>query len=199
MELNMADARQENKFTQKPEEALRQAGAQVADQTRQIGVAASKAGEDLSQVSADLLKQNTELLQNSLRLGLEAAAAMMGRSTDQIGRTFGLSGDEAQKATERSVRNTQTVLSSATAVSKGMNDVSREYFTWVRAQIETNMDRMNDLWRCRTPHDFVALQSDLVKETLTRTLETSRRLADKSLKVAEDAGRRLTESGDRAA
>ena len=80
-----------------------------------------------------------------------------------------------------------------------MNEVSREYFTLVRAQIESNMDRMNDLWRCRTPHDFVALQSDLVKEAMTRTLESSRRLADKSLKVAEDAGRRLTETVDRAA
>ena len=195
----MADPRQENKFNQKAEETVRQTGEQAAEQTKRIGLAAAKAGEDVSQVSADLLQQNAEMLQNTWRFGMEAATSMMGRSTDQLGRTFGLTGDEALKATEKSVRNTQGVLSSATAVSKGMNEISREYFEFVRRQMESNMDRMNELWRCRTPHDLVALQSELARETVTRALENSPRLADMSLKVAEDAGRRITESMQRAA
>ena len=80
-----------------------------------------------------------------------------------------------------------------------MNEISREYFEFVRRQTESNMDLMNELWRCRTPHDLVALQSELARETVTRALENSPRLADMSLKVAEDAGRRITESMQRAA
>ncbi|MGY8681942.1 phasin family protein [Bradyrhizobium sp. UFLA05-153] len=194
----MADPRQENKH-QRAEETVRQTGEQAAEQTKRIGLAAAKAGEDVSQVSADLLQQNAEMLQNTWRFGMEAATSMIGRSSDQFGRTFGLTGDEALKATEKSVRNTQVVLNSATAVSKGVNEISREYFEFVRRQMESNMDRMNDLWRCRTPHDFVALQSELARETVSRTLENSRRLADMSLKVVEDAGRHITESMQRAA
>jgi phasin family protein len=199
MEHKMADPMQANKFNQKAEETVRQTGEQAAEQTKRIGLAAAKAGEDVSQVSADLFHQNAEMLQNTWRFGMEAATSMMGRSSDQFGRTFGLTGDEALTATEKSVRNTQVVLNSATAVSKGMNEISREYFEFVRREMEGNMDRMNKLWRCRTLHDLVALQSELARETVTRALENGRRLADMSLKVAEDAGRRITEDMQRAA
>jgi hypothetical protein len=86
---------------------------------------------------------------------------------------------------------------SATAVAKGMNGVSREYFGFVRQQIERSMDRMNELWRCRTPHDFAAVHSDLVRDTIGSALDTSRRMADMSLKVADDAGNHITQTIER--
>jgi Phasin protein len=187
----MADLHQENKSTQKAEGTIRQTGEQAAEQTRRIGLAVTKASEDMSQSSADLLRQNSEVLQNAWRFGMDAATTMMSRSTDQLGRTFGLTGDEAQNATERSVRNTQTVLNSASAVSKGMNEMSREYFQFLNRQVETNMNRVQELWHCRTLHDLAAVQTDLVRETLTSVIESSRRLADMSLKVAEDARKRI--------
>ena len=194
-----ADTRQENKSSQKTEESFRGTGEQAAEQTRRIGQAAAKAGEDLSGVSADFLRQNTEMLQNTWRFGVETASAVMNRSTDQLGRTFGWTGDEAQQAAERSVRNTQTVMDSAAAVSKGMNEISREYFQFARRQMEKNMERLNELWRCRTPHELAAVQSDLIRETMTGALESSRRVADMSLKVADDAGKRISGNMQRAA
>jgi phasin family protein len=89
------------------------------------------------------------------------------------------------------VRNTQTVMESATAVSKGANDISREYFQFARLQMEKNMDRLNELWRCRTPHELAAVQSDLIRDTMTGVLESGRRMADMSLKVADEAGKRI--------
>jgi phasin family protein len=195
----MADTRQENKSSQKTEESLRGTGEQAAEQTRRIGQAAAKAGEDLSGVSADFFRQNTEMLQNTWRFGVDTARAVMNRSTDQLGRTFGWTGDEAQQAAERSVRNTQTVMDSAAAVSKGMNEISREYLQFARRQMENNMERLNELWRCRTPHELAAVQSDLIRETMTGALESSRRVADMSLKVADDAGKRISGNVQRAA
>jgi len=198
MEEGMADTRHENKSNQRPEELTRQAGEQAAEQTRRIGMAA-KAGEEVSRVSADFLNQNAEMVQNSWRFGMEAVTEAMNRSTDHLGRTFGWTGDEAQQATERSVRNTQSVMDSATAVSKGLNEISREYFQFARRQMEKNMDRMNELWRCRTPHEFAAVQSDLIRDTMTGVLESGRRVADMSLKVADDAGKRIANNIQRAA
>ena len=195
----MADTRHENKSNQRPEELTRQAGEQAAEQTRRVGMAAAKAGEEVSRVSADFLNQNAEMVQNSWRFGMEAVTEAMNRSTDHLGRTFGWTGDEAQQATERSVRNTQSVMESATAVSKGLNEISREYFQFARRQMEKNMDRMNELWRCRTPHEFAAVQSDLIRDTMTGVLESGRRVADMSLKVADDAGKRIANNIQRVA
>ena len=60
-------------------------GQAAAEQTTRVGQAAAEAGEEVSRVGADLLRQNAETLQNALRLGLEMATAVMGRSTDQRG------------------------------------------------------------------------------------------------------------------
>ena len=196
----MADNRQDrDKSNQKSDESFRQTGEQAAEQTRRIGLAAAKTSEDLSRASADLLHQNAEMVQNAWRFGMEAVTQVMNRSTDQLSRTFGLTGDEAQQATERSVRNTQTVMETASAVTKGTNEISKEYFQLARGQLDKNMERMNELWRCRSPHEFLAVQSDLIRDTMTGVLESGRRVADMSLKLADDAGRRMASNMQRAA
>ncbi len=193
------DTRQENKSSQKSEESFRQTGEHAAEQTRRIGQTAAKAGDDLSQVSAEFIRHNGEILQNACRFGMEAATTVMNRSADQLGRSFGWTGDEAQRATERSVRNAHTVMESATAVNKGLNEISREYFQFVVRQIETNVARINELWNCRSPYELAAVQSDLVREAMTGALESGRRMADMSQKVAEDAGKRISADMQRAA
>jgi phasin family protein len=118
------------------------------------------------------------------------ATAVMGRSTDQLGRTFG----EAQQATERSARSAETILYSTTAVTKGMTGMSQQYFEFVRRQIENSIDRMNELSRCRTPQDVAVLQSNLVRDTVESVLESSRRMADMSLKLADDTAKHMTQN-----
>lgn len=193
----MANPRPEEKSAQNPEDTIRRAAERTAEQTRRIGLAAAEAGEEVAQAGGHLLRQNAEMLQNTLRFGLDMSTAMMGRSTEQLGRTFGLTGDEAQRAAERSVRNAEAIMYSTTAVAKGMNGASREYFDFVRQQIERTIDRMNELWRCRTPHDLAAVQTDLVRDTISSALDTSRRMADLSRKVADDAGNHITQSIER--
>jgi len=182
---------------EKTAEQTTRIGQAAAEQTTRIGQSAAEAGQEVARAGAHLLQQNAETLQNAWRLGLDTAAAVMGRSTDQLGRTLGLSGNEAQQATERSVRNVESVLYTSTAATKLMGGMSREYFEFVRHQIESNMDRMNELWRCRTPQDVAAVQSDLVRETVGSVLESSRRVADMSLKLADDAAKHMTENMER--
>ncbi|WOH51121.1 phasin family protein [Bradyrhizobium sp. sBnM-33] len=204
----MANPRQEDKATQGMEDAARRAGERTAeqttrigqaaaDQTATVGQAAAEAGEQVARASADLLKQNVETLQNAWRFGLEAATSAMGRSTEQFGRTLGVSGEgvqQATKATERSARNAQTLLYTGTAAARVVGGMSQEYFQMVRHQVEKNMDRMNELWSCRTPQDFAAVQSDMVRETVESALESGRRIADMSLKMADDAGKQIKQS-----
>ena len=98
------------------------------------------------------------------------------------------------KATERSARNAQTLLYTSSAAAKVMGDVSQEYFQMVRHQLETNMELMRELWTCRTPQDFAAVQTDLMRENVETALESSRRIADMSRKMADEAGKQIKQS-----
>jgi phasin family protein len=178
-----------DRSTQSIEEAVRRSTEMTAEQTRRMGQTAAEAGEEVARAGANLAQQNAEALQNTMRFGLEMARAVMGRSTDQVSRTFGLSGNETQQAAERAVRNAETILQSTAAVGKGMSGISREYFEFVRYQMENSIDRMNELWRCRTPQDVAAVQSDIMRDTVERFLESSRRMADISVKLTEDAAK----------
>jgi phasin family protein len=190
----MANPRQEEKSTQGMEDAARRTSERTAEQTGRIGQVAAETGEEVARVSANLLKQNAETVQNAWRFGLDMATAVMGRSTEQFGRTLGLSGDGVQQATERSARSAQTILYTSTAAAKVMGGMSREYLQLVRNQVEKNMDHMNELWTCRTPQDFAAVQSDMLRETVETALESSRRIADMSLKMADDAGKQINKN-----
>jgi hypothetical protein len=197
----MADPRQEDKSTRNVEDTARRTAEQTsrigqaaAEQTTRIGQAAAEAGDEVARAGAHLLQQNAETLQNAWRSGLDMATAVMGRSTDELRHTLGFSGNEAQEATERSARNTETILYTSTAATKLIGGMSQEYFEFVRHQIENSVNRMNELWRCRTPHDVAAVQSDLVRETVGSVLESSRRMADMSLKLADDAAKHMERS-----
>ncbi|MET3844042.1 phasin family protein [Bradyrhizobium sp. OAE829] len=166
----------------------------AADQTARIGQVAVDTREQVARASAELLKQNVTTLQNAWRFSLEAATSVMGRSTEQFGRTLGLSGEGAEEATERSTRNAQTLLYVVTAAVKAMDVVSREYFHMVRHQVVNNMDRMSQLGTCRTPQDFAVVQTDMVRETVETALESGRRIADMSLKMADETEKQIKRS-----
>src|SRR5215211_2220957 len=196
----MAHPRDE-KSTQNIEDAARRTAEQMssigqagAEQTTRMGQAAAEAGDEVARAGAQLLQQNAETLQNAWRFGLDMATKVMGRSTEELGRTLGFSGNEAQQAqqaTERSTRNTETILYTSTAATRLMSGMSQEYFEFMRHQMEKSMERMNELWRCRTPQDVAAVQSDLLRESVGSLMETSRRVGDMSVKVAEDAAKHM--------
>jgi hypothetical protein len=172
----MAHPRQEERVAQRAAETVRRTSEKTAEQTRRIGLAATQAGEEMAQVSANLFQQNAEMMQNTWRLGVDMATTVFSGSTDQLGRTLGLSGNEAQGAMERSARNAQAILQSAGAVMKGMNGIFQEYFDFVRHRFENNMDHMNELWRCRNPQEIAALHTEVVRDTVASVFESGRRM-----------------------
>jgi hypothetical protein len=193
----MANPREENRNHQSAEDAAKRTGERVVDQTTRFGRVAAETGEDMVRASANLLQQNAETLQNFWRFGLDVPSGVMGRAADQIGQTLGVSGDDAQRAAEHSAGNAEMILHSTTAVSKMMAEMSREHFDFWRHQIENSMGRMNDLWRCRTPQDLIAVHSDLVRESMGAFLESSRRVADMSVKMVDDTRKQINQTAER--
>lgn len=203
-------ANPQDKSNQRVEDTARQTGDRTAEQANRAGQAAADASGKIAQAGADvsekvaqagvnLFQQNAETLQNAWRIGLDMATALMGRSTDQLDRTLGLSGKEAEEAKERTSRNAEVILYSTTEASKVMSGISREYMEFARHQMEKSLERMNHLQSCRTPQEFAAAQGDFLREVMAGAFESSRRMAEMSLKLADDAAKRVQNSERHAA
>lgn len=187
--------RHQDNGSQADEDNVRHMGERAAEQTAQFGQSAAEAGQQAARVGAEMLKRNAETVQNAWRSGQDMVTAL----SDQLGRTLGVSGNEAQQVAERSARNAQTIINSTAMVSELMSGMSREYSDFARRQMQKSMDRMNDLWRCRTPQEIAAVQGDFVRDALTGALEISRRMTDMSLKLVDDATKRERRETERHA
>ena len=193
----MANPRHEDRSNQSIEDTVRRTGERTAEETSRIGRVAGESGEDIAKANANLLRQNAEAFQNAWRVGLDMMTAMMGRSADQFGRTLGVSGNEAQQATEHTARSAEMMLYSTTTASHVMRGITREYFEFMRHQFESGMARMSDLARCRTPQDVAAVQVDLVRDSMAAFLQSTHRMADMSVKLTEDTTSQIAHSMER--
>jgi hypothetical protein len=50
---------------------------------------------------------------------------------------------------------------------------------------------MDEVWACRTPQDLAAIQSEIVRESVATAVQSTRKIADMSLKAADDASRHI--------
>jgi hypothetical protein len=102
-------ANPQDKSNQRVEESVRQVGDRAAEQSNRAGHAVFDSGGKMAEAGADvnekvakagvnMFQQNAETMQNAWRIGLEMANAIIGRSTNQLDRTLGLSGKEAEEA-----------------------------------------------------------------------------------------------------
>jgi len=190
----MANPRQDNRPHLAAEQEVKRTVELASEQTKRIEETSVKAGEQIAQAGANLFQQSAELFQQSWNFGADMTTGMFTHSGEHFRRALGFSGHEVEAATNRSARNVEAILYSATAVSKGMNDASREYLDFVRGQLAQNMDRMSELWRCRTPQDLVAVQSDFMRDAVKELFERHRRIADMSVRLADEAGSHITKS-----
>ena len=72
--------------------------------------------------------------------------------------------------------------------------ISREWTDFARERIEQNFNRFDSFLRCRTPQDFAALQSELLRDNLESFLQCARRVAEKSVHVADELTRKVVEN-----
>jgi phasin family protein len=74
---------------------------------------------------------------------------------------------------------------------KGAQDVSREWVNSAQDRLQKNIDALNRLAGCRSVQDLVATQSDLVRDGLQQVIDTNKRVAELSVRVADEAARAI--------
>src|SRR5919107_1924662 len=75
-------------------------------------------------------------------------------TSDQITQVLGAARERTQALTERASQRLHAVTQTSTALARGLQNASDEYLDMVQARLQTNLEGMDALTRCRTPMEF---------------------------------------------
>ena len=181
-------------MSQATQQATQEATRKIAEDTSRAARAAADAGAGAARAGADMVQRNTETVQQVWESGSKMAGQLTERSMERFARAFGMSGEGAQQATEQSSRNLECIVQSGTIFAGGLQSISREWFDFARKRVEQNMHRLDDLATWRTPQEMMAAHSDLVRDNLEDFVQSTRRVAEISIQMADEAVRRMSDA-----
>ena len=165
-------------------ETTRRSAAHAAQTARTMTDAAERTARN----GADVLQRNSEQVRQTFEMGSETAARIAERAFGQFARVFGVvTGDNAQQATHQSARNVEAILHSSAILADGVQTISREWLTFVQQRAERNLAQFEALSNCRSMQDCIALQTDLVRDNLQELLQTTKRVAEVSTRMVDEA------------
>jgi hypothetical protein len=177
-----------------------QAAAGSGEQAAQASINAARmaagAGEHAARAGADLFESTAKAFEQLWRSSLDMTSHFGERSSRQVAQGMGLSDKKAQQATEQSSRNIDAIVQSSKTVADAVQVISRELSGFYRERLDRNLEKMDALMRSRTPQELLALQSEMFRDNLEGFLQSSRRIAEMSVQVADQATRKLTEATD---
>jgi hypothetical protein len=172
----------------------------------------SEARRSREQVEA--VQRVTEDVADTLRAGVESAQTMAQAMQEAVSNSFGAFSELARRSTgqtldqpdgttrgltEEAAHNLRAVAQSSTVLTRGLQEVSREVVSRSQQRLQRNLDGWQALARCRSMTDFVEVQSSLLRDNLEQTLESSRRLAELTLQMTDEATKTVTVQADKTA
>ena len=133
---------------------------------------------------------------------MTSASESARRFGDQVTKAYGFSGENREELTQQVSQNLEAISEAGALLTRGFQDVSRTWFDLMQESLQKNLDGFNALARCRSVPDFLAVQSDLIRKNLEQTIQGTRRIAEVSTRMADEANQTvtaLTEKARRAA
>jgi hypothetical protein len=177
--------------------AARENARRISVETQQFAQTATDVGEGAVRAGTELLQRNSEMMQQMWEVGRNMASQLTGPSLNPLFRALETPDEQAQKAAQQSARNMEAVLESSTVVTQEVQNISREWLEFAQSRFQQTLNSLNALGGCRTPQDAAAVQSELMRDNLEHFLQSARRTAEISARMADSATRKLTESLNR--
>lgn len=162
--------------------------------TEQAARGLSEASERTTRAGAEAFQRSAERLNVTWRSGSETANRIAERSMEQLTRLFGLSGQTARQTVQQSSSNIQAMLESTTIIADGLQELSGEWLRFAQERIEQNMEHFDQLLGCRSPHEYLALQTRVARENFEALLQSARRVSERSTRSADEAVRKMSEA-----
>ena len=180
-------------------EAAREHARRISNETHQFTQGAADAGEGAVRAGTELLQRQAEMMHQIWEAGRNMASQLTDPSLNPVLRALGTSDAEAQKAAQQSVRNMEAVLGSSKVVAEELQNISREWIEFAQSRLQQTLGSLNALGRCRTAEDAAAVQSDLIRDNVEHLLQSTRRTAEISARMADHATRKIAENLKRQA
>jgi phasin family protein len=176
------------------------------EQIDRAAESAKRTAEEATRAGADMARRAGETARSNLESGLDSTVQTFKRVTDQFTQVLGFAGPQADEMARRSAQNLEAVSQASTVLTRGAQELSREWFDVMQDRLAKNIDAMNRLAGCRSLQDLLTVQSEITRDRLGDALNSGRRIAEVSLRVADEAakviqaqaGRNITEFEDAA-
>jgi phasin family protein len=157
---------------------------------------------DRAKVAGEHIRDNAEKAQDAMRAGLNSASENTRRFTDQVTQAYGITGEGREELTRQGAQSLEMMTQASTMLTRGVQDLSREWFSLTQERLQKNVEDFGVLARCQSIPDFMAAQSTIMRHNLEQTIEGTRRIAEVATRVANEAGQTLkaeTKKANRAA
>jgi hypothetical protein len=157
------------------------------DETRKMSAAAAEANASTARAATDLMRGQFETVQRAWEVAAEAARNVAARPIDQLSRASGLVGKNGNVGMQQSLRNVETVMESGTVIASAIHNITQEVLELTSNRLQQNMNIMDALAKCRSPEEFVRTQSEFVRAQIGDYVQSTRRIAEISLDMADEA------------
>lgn len=173
-----------------------------ARRAREQGEVVQRVMEDVAdtlRAGVDSAQTMAQAMQEAVENSFGAFSELTRRTTGPGLQIFGRADGDALGLSEEAAQNLRAVAQSSTALTRGLQDVSREVADRSQKRLQRNLDGLQTLSRCRSMTDFIEAQSSLLRDNLEQTVENSRRIAELTIQMAEAATRTVTVQAEKTA
>jgi hypothetical protein len=146
--------------------------------------AAAAASDQAVRAGVELMQRNAQTVQRAFQCGARLAARITELSADQFGRAFGISGESAEEAARKSSHNVEAIVQSSAVLTEITQRLCEEWANVARARVDRGFERFDAFLQCRTPHDFTALSSELLRDNMETFLGYARKAGEHSVRPA---------------
>jgi hypothetical protein len=170
----------------------------LVDETgRVIGSRTGRAAEALRRVADDgaaVASRGAEPMRDAVEETVAAAREGAERSSEQARRLMGVSVQDGEAVLAHATRNLDLWVRCGTVFADGAQSLWKEMVSTSRAAVERRMSGLSQAAGARSVTDLMAVQDRLTREEIDGLLGSGRRMAEISVRIAQDAAERLAET-----
>jgi hypothetical protein len=170
----------------------------LVDETgRVIGSGTERAAEALRRVAGDGTSAATGAggaVRDAVEETVSAAREGAERSSEQVRRLMGVSAQDGEAMLAHASRSLDLWVRCGTVFADGAQSLWKEMVSTSRAVVERRMSGLSQAAGARNVTDLMAVQDRLTREEIDGLLGSGRRMAEISVRIAQNAAERLAET-----